>query len=127
MRMYFGEISNFLQDLNKIAMGLPVEPPGTSVPDQMEMLAKAVSLASASSPEGRPGEEAALPPPLQGPVGELAGAAPGPNVGPEDGRYENFRKGGIRADEVAAAGDGKAQWSQGDAREVVNLCMEEAP
>jgi len=89
MRMYFGEISNFLQDLKKLAAGLPVEPPLTERPQQVEMGSKSAPASMDGRGGGVPGMTGNL-------GGEFIGAAPEPKAGPEDGRYEQLRQGKVR-------------------------------
>merc|ERR1711920_688930 len=54
IRMYFGEMSNFLQDLKKLASGQKVEPPSAiRRPPQVEMTPKAAKVEA--SPSGSNG------------------------------------------------------------------------
>lgn len=93
MRMYFGEISNFLHDLRKLAAGLPVEPPITERPQQVEMASKAMPT-SMDMMTGGPGRVAV--PGMTGNASDFIGSAPEPKAGPEDGRYEQMRQGKVR-------------------------------
>jgi len=87
MRAYFGEVAHFLQDVRAIAEGNKVEPPTQSFekPPQVQMVVK-----SSSETEPRQVEMA-----------ETSTSAENQNpcpvkVGPEDGRYEEIRKGHLR-------------------------------
>jgi len=90
MRMYFGEVSGFLNDLKRIAMGDKVDP-NNDRPRQVEMgpsrvLPNRVAEAKTSSSE----EEAPT-----ADVGDFIGVIAEPKVGPEDGRYQQFRQGHV--------------------------------
>jgi len=87
MRAYFGEVASFLQDVRKIAEGNKVDPPTQSFekPSQVQMILKPTES------EPRQVEMAEMSDFLtSGPENQPV------KVGPEDGRYEEFRKGNIR-------------------------------
>ncbi|CAE8594981.1 unnamed protein product, partial [Polarella glacialis] len=83
MRAYFGEISSFLHDVKRIASGIQVEPPSNEKPQQVQMVVKTSTAAPEVFAEGtRIGND-------------FLGSHPEPKAGPEDGRYEQLRKGNI--------------------------------
>ncbi|CAJ1353006.1 unnamed protein product, partial [Effrenium voratum] len=82
MRAYFSEVSSFLQDVRRIAEGQKVEPPSFDKPSQVRMVVKPAEA------EPRQVEMAE--------VARLEGEEqPEVKVGPEDGRYEQLRKGNV--------------------------------
>eukprot|EP00441_Pelagodinium_beii_P045708 CAMPEP_0197624428 /NCGR_PEP_ID=MMETSP1338-20131121/4070_1 /TAXON_ID=43686 ORGANISM="Pelagodinium beii, Strain RCC1491" /NCGR_SAMPLE_ID=MMETSP1338 /ASSEMBLY_ACC=CAM_ASM_000754 /LENGTH=360 /DNA_ID=CAMNT_0043194565 /DNA_START=236 /DNA_END=1318 /DNA_ORIENTATION=+ len=90
MRAYFGEISSFLHDVKKIASGQKVSPPVHEKPQQVQMVLKSPSPAKAPE-EGEEGKQA-----FPDSQGDFIGSAQEPKAGPEDGRYEELRKGNIQ-------------------------------
>lgn len=82
LRTYFGEVSSFLQDVRHIAEGKKVDPPDFEKPQQVQMRRETE--------------------PRQVEMADLSdyfaqGSENQPKFGPEDGRYEELRKGNILA------------------------------
>jgi len=82
MRAYFGEISSFLHDVKKIASGQKVSPPVHEKPQQVQMALKP-SKVPEDEAEGKDSQ------------GDFIGSVQEPKAGPEDGRYEELRKGNV--------------------------------
>lgn len=91
MRAYFGEISSFLHDIKRIAAGAKVEPPSNEKPQQVQMVLKEAPAVGQTSAEAYPHSIAE-----DGCDSDFIGSAPEPKAGPEDGRYEQLRKGNIQ-------------------------------
>eukprot|EP00930_Biecheleria_cincta_P021504 TRINITY_DN15924_c0_g1_i1.p1 TRINITY_DN15924_c0_g1~~TRINITY_DN15924_c0_g1_i1.p1 ORF type:complete len:441 (+),score=73.75 TRINITY_DN15924_c0_g1_i1:76-1398(+) len=96
MRAYFGELSSFLYDVKRIAQGQRVEPPSPEKPQQVQMIVKTVvrepqeaSKDAALEVNGQPEY------PQSGKGDDFIGHVAEPKAGPEDGRYEQLRKGNI--------------------------------
>merc|ERR1712039_610753 len=99
MRAYFTEISNFLGDVKKIASGLKVEPPAVVRPPQVEMFPTVQNnIQVEMTPKGAQGAQGNGIPP-----GEFLVTIAEPKVGPEDGRYDQFRKGNVRMPDATRA------------------------
>jgi len=102
MRAYFGEVSNFLQDVKRRAQGIEVNPPaeGAKIPKKVSRSKPSVVVAEMSQPgqrsgasaERRPEAEASgATPSLLLPTGDFIGAVTEVKAGPEDGRYQAIR------------------------------------
>jgi len=88
MRTYFTEVAHFLEDVKKIASGLSVDPSAVVYPPIVEMTPKAERVVTETTPKAT--QDAQIPP------GDFMGTIAEPKVGPEDGRYEQLRKGNVR-------------------------------
>jgi len=91
MQMYFGEVSSFLDDLKKIANGSKVEPPNPDRPWQVVM-GPPTPAGQNNVAEELGGQNDGR---AQFDAGDFIGAVPEPQVGPEDGRYEQLRRGNV--------------------------------
>jgi len=100
MRMYFGEVSSFLNELKRVADGnkAKAEPPSSDTPLQVAMSQpRQVGHSTTVEVNANSREELAAPaigkPACD--VGDFIGATPEPRAGPEDGRYEQLRRGNL--------------------------------